>query len=166
MLRIHSLLLPYHSSRFDRMQFNLLLSVALVGLAALSGCSDKPAVAPVSGKVTYNGKPMPYGSVGFQPAQGQPAGAAIQPDGTFRLSTFAEFDGAIIGPHKVKVTCYASQRPSQQAKKTPGEFVLGESLIPAQYTFLDQSGLTAEVPAEGNDSIVIELSGPEKTFPQ
>ena len=123
-------------------------------------------MAPVSGKVTYNGKPLPYGSVGFQPAQGQPSGAAIQPDGSFRLSTFAEFDGAIIGPHKVKVTCYASQRPSQQAQRTAGEFVLGESLIPAQYTFLDQSGLTAEVPAVGTESILIELTGPEKQFPQ
>lgn len=149
------------------MQAFSLPSIVFVGLVALlTGCSDRPAVAPVTGKVTYNGKPLPYGSVGFQPSKGQPSGAAIQPDGTFRLSTFAEYDGAIIGPHKVKVTCYASQRPSQQAKKAAGEFVLGESLIPAQYTFLDQSGLTAEVPAEGTDSIVIELTGPEKKFPE
>jgi hypothetical protein len=149
------------------MNIKPLLSIVLLSLAAsLSGCSDKPAVAPVSGQVTYNGKPLPYGSVGFQPAQGQPSGAAIQPDGSFRLSTFAEFDGAIIGSHKVKVTCYASQRPSQQAQKTAGEFVLGESLIPAQYSFLDQSGLTAEVPAAGTESILIELTGPEKQFPQ
>jgi hypothetical protein len=149
------------------MHIKSILSVVALSVAAVtSGCSDRPAVAPVSGKVTYNGKPLPYGSVGFQPAQGQPSGAAIQPDGSFRLSTFSEFDGAIIGPHKVKVTCYASQRPTQQGQKSAGEFVLGESLIPTQYTFLDQSGLTAEVPPEGTDSILIELTGPEKTFPQ
>lgn len=151
---------------FGWMQLPSLSSIALVALAAMMlGCSERPAVAPVSGKVTYNGKPLPYGSVGFQPAKGQPSGAAIQPDGSFRLSTFAEYDGAIVGPHKVKVTCYSSQRPSQQANKTVGEFVLGESLIPPQYTFLDQSGLTAEVPAEGADSILIELTGPAKQFP-
>src|SRR5690606_7977465 len=115
-----------------------------------------PAVVAVSGKVTYNGQPLPYGSVGFQPVQGQPSGGAIQPDGTFRLSTFSEFDGAIPGSYKVKVTCYSSQRPSEVSKPRVGEFVLGESLIPAKYTFLDQSGLTAEVPAEGTDSILIE----------
>lgn len=149
------------------MHITRLLSSGMVILAtSLVGCSDKPAVAPVRGNVTYNGKPLPYGSVGFQPAKGQPSGAAIQPDGTFRLSTFAEYDGAIVGPHKVKVTCYASQRPSQQAKKAVGEFILGESLIPDHYTLLDRSGLAADVPPEGTDSILFELTGPEKVFPQ
>lgn len=136
-------------------------------LAALSaGCSNKPAVAPVSGKVLYNGQPLPYGAIIFQPARGQAGAGAIQPDGTFRLSTFAEFDGALPGPHKVSVTCYASQSPAKKAQKSQGEATLGELLIPNQYMFPDQSGLTADVPAEGTDTLVFELTGPKKTFPQ
>jgi hypothetical protein len=146
------------------------LAAACVGVAAAillsAGCSKGPAVAPVSGKVLYNGEPLPYGSIMFQPASGQPAGAAIEPDGTFRLSTFSEFDGAIIGPHKVKVTCYTSQRPSEKAQKKVGEATLGQLLIPLQYTFLDQSGLTATVPAEGAGSLVFELTGPKRSFPK
>jgi hypothetical protein len=137
-----------------------------VWIAAAIGCSDKPAVAPASGKVLYNGQPVPYGNVMFQPAKGQPAGAAIQPDGTFRLSTFSEFDGAIIGPHKVSVACYSSQRPSEKTKKAVGEATLGESLLPSRYAYFDQSGLTAEIPAEGTDSLQFDLSGPSKTFPE
>ena len=139
---------------------------AIVFVTSLSGCDAKPTVAPAGGRVLYNGQPLPYGNVMFQPPQGQPAGAAIQPDGTFRLSTFAEFDGAIVGPHKVTVACYSSQRPSEKSKKAAGETTLGQSLVPSHYAFFDQSGLTAEVPADGTDSLELNLSGPAKTFPK
>ncbi|WP_428305137.1 hypothetical protein [Lacipirellula sp.] len=143
------------------------LTIALAFLAStIVGCGAKPEVVPVSGKVTYNGQPLPYGTVGFQPPQGQPSGAAIQPDGTFKLSTFAEFDGAKPGSYKVKVSCYASQSPSERAKPRTGEFSTGASLIPEKYAFVDRSELTAEVPADGTDAIVLELTGPEKKFPQ
>jgi hypothetical protein len=142
------------------------LWLATLSAALLAGCNYKPVVAPVSGKVLYNGQPLPYGNIVFQPSKGQPAGGAIQADGSFRLSTFREYDGAIIGPHKVRVSCYASQRPAAKANKGGGEATLGESLIPSQYGFADTSGLTADVKAEGNDSFVFELTGPKRTFPQ
>lgn len=137
-----------------------------MSVAVLFGCNSKPAIAPVSGKILYNGQPLPYGNVVFQPSKGQPAGGAVQPDGSFRLSTFSEYDGAIVGPHKVRVSCYASQRPSAKANKGGGEATLGESLIPSQYGFADSSGLTADITPEGNDSLVFELAGPKRTFPQ
>jgi hypothetical protein len=139
---------------------------AALGVALLLGCNAKPAVAPVSGKILYNGQPLPYGNVVFQPSKGQPAGGAIQSDGSFRLSTFREYDGAIVGPHKVRVACYASQRPSAKANKGGGEATLGESLIPSQYNFADSSGLAADIKPGGNDSLVFELTGPKRTFPQ
>jgi hypothetical protein len=102
----------------------------------------------------------------FQPAAGQPAGGAIEADGTFRLSTFSEYDGALVGVHKVRVTCYTSQSPSQKDKKTVGEATVGDLLIPADYTFADKSGLTATVPPEGVSDIVLELKGPKRAFPE
>ena len=138
---------------------------ALAALVALVGCNDRPDMAPVTGRVLYNGQPLPYGSIVFQPPRGQLAAAAIQTDGSFRLSTFAENDGAIVGPHKVSVTCYTSQRPSEKTQKKVGEATLGELLIPSQYTFLEQSGLSAEVPPSGADDLVFELTGPKRDFP-
>jgi hypothetical protein len=129
-----------------------------VVLHTLPGCNRGPQMAPVSGKVLYNGQPLAFGSVTFQPPTGQPAWAEIQSDGTFALSTFRPNDGAVVGQHKVKVACYESQRPA--AKKRVGEQTLGRSLIPPSYTLFDQSGLTAEVLADENPPIVIELKGP------
>jgi hypothetical protein len=143
-----------------------LYSLALLSLAAAPGCDDNPPVAPVSGKVLYNGEPLPFGNIMFQPEQGQTGGAVIQPDGSFRVSTFSEYDGAIVGSHKVSIACYSAQSPAAQAKRTGGEMSLGESLVPAHYSFLDQSGLTAEVPPEGTESLVFELTGPPRTFPK
>jgi len=126
--------------------------------AVLSGCNRGPMLVPVSGTVLYNGKPLEFGSVMFQPRSGQPAVGEIQPDGTFRLSTFALDDGAVVGIHKVRIACYESQRPG--TVKGPGEQSLGKLLIPLKYTFFDQSGLTAEVREDRTEPYVFELRDP------
>lgn len=125
-----------------------------------AGCNRGPQMAPVTGKVTYNGQPLTFGVVQFQSASGQPARGEIQSDGTFSLSTFRQGDGAVVGSHRVRVACYESQRPG--TKPTGGEQALGKSLIPLNYTLFDQSGLTAEVQAGENEPLVIELKGPGK----
>lgn len=125
---------------------------------AEGGCHRGPEIVPVSGKVTYNGQPLKFGSVTFQPQKGQPARGEIQSDGTFTLSTFKPGDGAVVGPHKVRVACYESQRAP--AKTGGGEQSLGKLLIPVKYTFFDQSGLTADVKPSDNAPFVWELKGP------
>jgi hypothetical protein len=114
-------------------------------------------MVPVTGKVLYNGKPLEFGSIAFQPPSGQPAQSEIQSDGTFELSTYRLHDGAVVGLHKVRVACYESQKPN--AARPAGEQKLGKSMIPQKYTFFDQSGLTAEVKEGGNEPFVFELSG-------
>ncbi|TWU23664.1 hypothetical protein [Bythopirellula polymerisocia] len=140
------------------------LLAVVVGISA--GCDQGPLVVPVEGTVYYNDKPLPFGSVMFQPQMGQPAGARIAEDGTFKLSTFSEYDGAIVGQHKVKVSCYASQSPELAKKKTVGEQTLGPSLIPENYTYSDQSGLTADINSEGNEPIELRLTGPPIKVPR
>lgn len=129
-----------------------------LAMILLVGCNRGPLVVPVTGKVLYNGTPLEFGSVTFQPRSGQPAQGKIQGDGTFTLSTFEPNDGAVVGPHKVRIACYESQRPT--AVKGPGEQSLGKLLIPEKYTLFDQSGLTADVRAEQNGPFVFELTGP------
>jgi hypothetical protein len=135
-----------------------ILPIALLAMVLLAGCDRGPRVVPVTGKVLFNGTPLEFGSVTFQPRSGQPAQGEIQSDGTFSLSTFRPNDGAVIGSHKVRIACYESQRPN--ATRAPGEQSLGQLLIPGKYTLFDQSGLTAEVREEGNVPFVFELTGP------
>lgn len=155
--------------RTCRMQSSLTSSYVFFGLLILTfipGCDRGPQVSPVSGIVYYNDEPLPFGGVMFQPSSGQPAGGRIEADGSFRLSTFSEFDGAIVGSHKVKITCYSSQSPRRLQNSRGGEQTLGASLIPENYTLADQSGLTAEVEAGENNSFEFRLSGPDLQIPE
>jgi hypothetical protein len=114
-------------------------------------------MSPVTGKVTYNGHPLEFGVVMFQPPSGQPAQGEIHADGAFNLSTYRLNDGAVLGKHKVRIACYESMRPG--TIKGPGERTLGKPLVPEKYTLFEQSGLTAEVD-ENNHDFTFELSGP------
>jgi hypothetical protein len=129
------------------------------GLACLllAGCGEsRLPTAPVQGKVLYNGKPLEFGAVRFQPELGPPASGFIQPDGTFELSTYKKGDGAIIGQHQVAITCFESQRPGFSGGADE-EMPLGKSLIPQKYTQYYSSQLTREVKEE-NEPFVFELS--------
>ncbi len=139
--------------------------LALVGLLALLvlgiGCQRGPQLAPVRGTVLYDGKPLQFGSVMFQPPSGQPARGVIQQDGSFQLSTFRLGDGAVVGMNQVRVACWEGQRPAASGNAATGEVALGGSLIPKKYTSFENSGITIEVKPEGNDAVVIELTSAE-----
>ncbi len=123
----------------------------------LCGCSPHPATAPVSGKVVYQGKPLEFGSVMFQPVGGPPARSVINSDGTFVLSTYEEGDGATIGRHRIRVTCFESQSPDALEESLEKEMGLGRNLIPDKYLSIDTSGLSFEVQETGHDDVLIEL---------
>lgn len=78
-----------------------LVSLALIGA---SGCGSQTRF-PVSGRVSYkDGKPVTAGFVIFEPVN-QKSGARgeIQADGSFRLGTHRENDGAMEGEYKVLI---------------------------------------------------------------
>jgi hypothetical protein len=131
--------------------------VVLLMLVALVGCQRRPETAPVRGTVTFKGKPLTFGGVMFQPAGGQPARGEIRPDGSFELSTYVAGDGAAVGPHRVRITCFEGQNP-QLPPPPPGiEPALGKSLIPQKYTLLDTSGLTATVEPSRTNEVRFQL---------
>ena len=140
-----------------RLRLTTRFTVPLVTLAILAGCNRGPKMTPVTGKVLYNGRPLEFGVVMFQPPSGQPAQGEIAPDGTFTLSTYRLNDGVVLAKHKVRVACYESMRPG--SAKGPGERTLGKPLVPEKYMLFDQSGLTADVD-ENNHEFTFELSGP------
>jgi hypothetical protein len=77
--------------------------VATICFASI-GCSDSNMVR-VRGAVKNEGQIVSGGSVVFMPVgDSKPAFGAIQPDGTFQLTTLSPNDGAMIGQYQVSVT--------------------------------------------------------------
>lgn len=118
----------------------LLVSAWLALLAA--GCGTaRLETAPVAGRVTLDGKPVPAGTVVFLAAVGPSAKGPIQADGTYRLGTYGSADGAVVGSHRVIVV--ADDPVALAAAKGPDDAV--PSLVPLRYTVPESSGLIHEV---------------------
>lgn len=111
----------------------------------------------------YNDKPLPYGSILFQPEKGQMAVGEIQRDGTFQLSSYGPNDGAVPGSYRISVNCYEGQRPGMKQPEG-GEVSMGKLLIPLKYTRLGTSGLSADVKDAPTQNIEIKLEGPPAQF--
>ncbi len=140
--------------------------LAAVYLAAGAGCGPKhPQTAPVSGRVTYQGRPLTTGRIAFQPEQGRPAIGDIGPDGTYRLTTFEPGDGALPGHYRVtvesmRVTGTVAPPPKSLAEEGRSKSRQGrhavEWLAPEKYARLPSTPLTAEV-KPGPNSINFDL---------
>lgn len=120
----------------------------------LSGCGNgQKSVTKVSGKVTFDGKPVTGGVITFAPIgsadAGKPASGSVKSDGTFTLTTYTDGDGVVPGKHSVTFTPPApevKERPDGHSVTVPGAF---DDLRPVQ----------AEVEVkEGNGEVTIELS--------
>lgn len=76
----------------------------LIGLMGCGGKPSGPARYEVSGAATYDGKPIPEGTIYFEPDASQgnsgPGSLAIIHQGTYRTSSGA---GVIGGPYLVRV---------------------------------------------------------------
>lgn len=141
----------------------LLVLLALTTLNAIGCGKTRRALAPVTGKVSYQGQPLRFGTVIFQPESGQYATGVIQPDGTFQMTTRGEGDGVAVGKNMVRIVCLEGQDPAKnsaaQKKGSRGEAGLGRTLIPEKYSSCDTSGLVVDVRPGVNEPVVLELSG-------
>ena len=127
------------------------MMVASVVLMGCGGDSDFIKAVPASGTVTYNGKPIETGTIGFLPASGRPASGQIK-DGQFTLTTYDEGDGATPGKHRVVVSS-TKQVPSKVNGADPETVYL----IPQMYSSPSESYIDVEIPPEGNRKIEIRI---------
>jgi len=89
-----------HAVRFGRV---LAAEFCLCGLLLVEGCGSGKGT--VSGKVSYQGKPVPAGTVSFIPETGSPVISPIAEDGTYTIRNIAA--------GKVKITVETdSARPA------------------------------------------------------
>ncbi|WP_196782267.1 hypothetical protein [Bremerella volcania] len=141
------------------MRFFSFLFLASASLMLCSGCFGEKGLetAPVTGVVTYNGKPLPYGRVSFRPQAGSPATGEIQSDGSFSLSTYGNGDGAIVGKHQIAVTATEADAGTMAETAANTEMAVPKSMIPKKYTSFSTSELTAEVVSNGDNQFTLEL---------
>ncbi len=83
----------------------------LFAVLLLTGCGG--GTTDVSGKVSFRGKALVYGTVVLLDAGGTPKAGTIQPDGSFRIT------GVKIGPAKVAVTSLAPPGSESARKADP-----------------------------------------------
>jgi len=128
----------------------LLLAVILGGCSRQAPTID---VHPVTGQVTYNGKPAAGAHVTFHPKVQQIAhpvpSAKADPQGNFSLTTYRAEDGAPIGEYSVTVEL----RP---VITKDGEIELGPNVLPPQYSSPKTTKVVARV-AEGVNSVPIKI---------
>ncbi|TWT35293.1 hypothetical protein KOR34_01810 [Posidoniimonas corsicana] len=114
--------------------------LAIVTLPLLFGCGGGPFdYVPASGRVTYeDGQPLQVGKVIFKsmaPAVGgahpRPAGADLNPDGTFdSVTSHKPGDGLVPGKHTVAIMFAVDEN--------------GNSLVPAEYTNIATTPITVD----------------------
>lgn len=127
------------------------------------GCDsapDNPPTFSVTGKVTYKNKPVEGATVVLvaQTAEGRGAVGNTDADGNYKVGTFGEGDGAVVGSYKVKVFKYEmiAEPPSdgddvmseeEEEEEYTGEEDVEEAdnLLPAKYEDAYKSGFSVDV---------------------
>jgi hypothetical protein len=123
------------------------LQVIFVGLVvAACGCGGGARTVPVSGQVILDGQPLAGAHVLFRPDSSElyPGPASFgktDAQGRFFLRTVDGHDGAVVGPHKVRISV---------PMKAPGAGLDAPSVnkLPAKYSG-DNTILTFMVPEGG-----------------
>lgn len=103
--------------------------------------ADMPDLAPVSGVVTQEGKPLTDALVVFEPEKGSASSGITDATGKYELRYNADHLGAVPGVHTVRIS------------KMDGE--AGNEQIPARYNV--KSEMLKKVEAPGPNDIPIEL---------
>ena len=124
------------------------VATTLVATLPIACGPGGPEKASVSGKVTYQGKPVPKGTISFVPVSttGRSATGAIQPDGSYTLQTETPRDGAQLGDYFVTIS--AHDEPILDY--TPQKPVKPQLLAPAKYENPKTSDLKETVKSGSN----------------
>ena len=91
------------------------LSLCLASMVLFTGCGgDEFETAPVTGKVTVDGKPLGAGKIIFSPqstdnqAAGRVASTEVSADGSYKIY------GVVVGDHKVSVVLPLTEEEEEE----------------------------------------------------
>ncbi|WP_406694387.1 hypothetical protein V5E97_25255 [Singulisphaera sp. Ch08] len=133
-----------------------LLSTPLL-ILGIAGCQDDgPAIAPVTGTVTYRGKAVPNLTINFIPTNGRPSWGMTDSSGYYYLHWDEDHDGAEVGPHQVSVAFVPGSQGAESGRtKTPPASPAEQTAIISKYG-IEKSPLTFEVKS-GSQTIDLKL---------
>jgi hypothetical protein len=135
------------------------------------GCSSKDPnrleTVPVTGTVTYNGKPVDGAIVTFLARKENiPATGMTDAEGRFSLTTYEDGDGAVIGDHDVSVNkTIGSASTAVSIDEDPEHYTPGitpppvvKHLVPERYSQPDTSGLKVTVAKGVKNDVELALT--------
>jgi len=137
------------------------LSLLPLLLLLAAGCGGPDKTAPVSGRVTLNGKPFAHAAVLFQPVatsgNNEPGPGSVgttDTDGRYTLSIVGKgTKGAVIGKHKVQITRMVEESDPADDRPKPFKRPSPRRGRDTQMEF--------DVPASGTDSANFSLTSPK-----
>jgi hypothetical protein len=129
-------------------------------LVAATGCGERSkTLAPVSGAISFDGKPLASGSISFQPVAqpgsiiaGKGSIAFCDPQGRYQLMTIDDRPGAVVGEHTIRI--FGPKTKQIESSDDSGR--TSPELLPRRYNF--DTELTFTVPPEGTDKADFVLS--------
>ena len=148
-------------------------TLAVVCLCAvITGCGGgddaykkaRPKTVSSTGTITYNGQPLGFATIVLEPQVEGGVAAMGRSDGQghFYVNAFPPDPGAVPGTYRVSVTKMEAPKqanPDPASHDAPAEEEPAGpiSLIPPEYGESATSGLTLEIPAEGSETLKLEL---------
>jgi hypothetical protein len=148
------------------------LNILILGLCCmlLPGCGNGFKTVPVSGRITYKGKPLAKAWIMFAPvaanisaAAGPSSTARTDEEGRFPLNYVDDpkIKGAIVGMHLIRINMLDSemQKPGDESRDADDPKTIaarkGKLQIPSKYN--DTSELKFEVKDGGTDQANFDL---------
>ncbi|QDS85991.1 hypothetical protein EC9_01490 [Rosistilla ulvae] len=126
-----------------------------LGLLLVTGCGDgtDPNRRTISGRVTFQGKPVPQGEIRFAPVAAGSASAARITDGNFEIS---HRGGVMVGESTVSIVATSQASSATQEELDSGVDLGAAMTIPSKYN--TQTELRVEIePGEGTQAIDFDL---------
>lgn len=135
------------------------LLLAGCGAAEDQWTANRKTTYPVQGVVMQEGVPVGGATVMFRSEEEQVAASGVTDDeGRFQLTTYDSNDGAVAGTHAVIVQKYDPKTMPENVDFDEVDVAPEpEMLTPKKYADFTTSDLTAEVTADGENEITLEL---------
>ena len=139
--------------RLARVAAGMLVAIPILVAAGCGSVGELP-LGRVTGRVTYQGKPLAGWIIYFVPQRGPSASGVIDEEGHYTLTTRSSGDGAVVGTHTVYFAPPSPAGPAEAESAVEGPEVPPPPIqtipLPQKYRSPDGSGLTAEVESGGS----------------